>query len=72
MKKTGDFFYLYVVLSLRMLQQVTAEVQPRLAAQINIAVSLDRTRICMMHITFVTSFALDILVRMTKQSTHPL
>ena len=33
-----------------MLQQVTAEVQPRLAAQVNSAVSLDRTR--MVNIAF--------------------
>ena len=33
-----------------MLQQVTAEVQPRLAAQVNSAVSLDRTRIVKYHI----------------------
>ena len=42
-----------------MLQQVTAEVQPMLAAQVNTVVSLDRTH--MVNITFsVTSSALDI------------
>ena len=45
--------------SLYMLQQVTAEVQPRLAAQVNTAVSLDRTR--MVSITFSHHFcAVDI------------
>ena len=37
-----------------MLQQVTAEVQPRLAAQVNTAVRLDRTR--MVNITFCHHF----------------
>ena len=37
-----------------MLQQVTAEVQPRLVAQVNSAVSLDRT--CMVNITFSRHF----------------
>ena len=40
--------------SLYMLQQVTAEVQPRLAAQVNTAVSLDRTR--MVNITLSHHF----------------
>ena len=43
-KTTGAWYFL------QLLQQVTAEVQPRLAAQVNSAVSLDKT--CMLNITF--------------------
>ena len=50
-----------------MLQQVTAEVQPRLVAQVNSAVSLDRT--CMVNITFSRHF-FSSWWYMTKHTSH--
>ena len=52
-----------------MLQQVTAaEVQPRLAAQVSSAVSLDRTR--MVNITFFSHHFLGYWHIMTKHISH--
>ena len=60
LKTTGAWFSLY------MLQQVTEEVQPRVAAQVNSAVSLDRTRL--VNITFSHNFFCSRY--MTKHISH--
>ena len=51
-----------------MLQQVTAEFQPRFAAQVNSADSLDRT--CMVNITFSHHFFFCSFWYMTKHISH--
>ena len=52
-----------------MLQRVTAEVQPRLAAQVNTVVNLDITRM-MVNITFSNNFFCSRYIRMTKHISH--
>ena len=59
-KTTGAWY------SMWMLQQVTAEVPPRLAARVNSAVSVDRT--CMVNITFSHHFFCSWY--MTKHISH--
>ena len=54
-----------------MLQQVTAEVQPRLAAQVNTEASLDSTCVWWIsHSLITSSFALDNTTYMTRHISH--
>ena len=53
-----------------MLQQVTAEVQPRLAAQVNTAVSLDRTRMYGEYHVLSSLLLLLIYTRVLSMTKH--